>query len=236
MLAGGEGELNLSLFPIGHREVVVHRKAPIGLAHLFQVIGHVVHAPLFVGAKDQADIIFQRDLFFLEEGQRIEGGHQRSFVVHNAPAYNVITLNSAAEGRIEIVLVGGNHIGMGCDHQTAALGRLRRADLQASVIVIDGIQSLFPAEPGAEIQGPGTLGTIGIAFGPKLGHAGDLHKFAKIFDDFFFVRRQIIVNFLFPVHFPLHENNKFCRIALIHLYQVDNPFGCLYDKRENKSE
>ena len=187
VLPCGERELDLALFAVRDREVVVHGKTPIGLTLFFQIIAHVVHAAFFIGAKDQTNVVVQGDLLLFEKCEGVQRGDQGALVVHHAASDDIIALNGAAEGRVDIVIVHRDHIRVGGNHQPPAFGLRRQLCLHAAVVVIDNGQILFPAEIRAKIKCACAVGTVGISAGIELCDAGDLHELAQFSDDLLFV-------------------------------------------------
>lgn len=78
-----------ALFPVVHRELGVRREAECGLGIVFQVVIHVFHAGLLVGAQQDAQRIGQRGALLLEEFGSIQRQYSGAFVVGHAASHDI---------------------------------------------------------------------------------------------------------------------------------------------------
>ena len=217
-LAAGAGRadqlaVEVALLAVADRELGVRGKAERRGLVVGQVVFHVLHAGLLVGAGQGADGVAQLDPHLLEELEGVQSSHHRPLVVHDAAAQDPAVLPAHLEGAGRPALPCGHHVHMADGRQVlvrVCAGQLGIADV--ALAVMGG-----KAHPAGQFQrlvqrGAGAL-PEGRALGGLCLHAVDGHQLCNVLQHLLLVGLYegvyLLIQFLIHgISFPFCINNR----------------------------
>ena len=175
----GNRKIDPSHLAILRRKIPVCRQGPVRLSGSLQIILNIIHGAFFIAAKNETDIIFQRNMILLKKCERVQGSDQRPLIIYASPSQDIISIYSPGKRFIDRILSHRNHIRVGHKNETFSLLLFLTGGLQAIIVVILRKQTLFPAQRITEIQGSGTFQAVGPSRIIAGAHAGDLNKITR---------------------------------------------------------
>ena len=185
-----------ALLAVAHRELGIRGKAESGSRVVFEVVVHILHVGLLVGACQCADGVAQLIALLLEELQGIQGSHHGAFVVGNAAAQQPAVLNAHGEGVGRPAVAHGHHVHMADGRQIlfrVLAGQLCIADV---VFAVAGGKAHARSQLQRLVQRCTGACAEGCTLFRGALYAVDCHQSGNILQQLFLVLRNICVDFL----------------------------------------
>ena len=164
---------------VAEGEVGVRGEAEEGGGMVCQIIAHVAHAGLLVGAEQRAHGVAQGDLLLLQVLERVEAEDARPLVVHHAAADDPAVPLAHGEGILLPAVAHGHHVQMGNGGEIA-LPVATDGGVADAPGTVDGVQPQFAGDPQPQIQRLAGAAAEGRALLRRGFDAVDRHKAGDI--------------------------------------------------------
>ena len=189
----GHSAMPDSLFAADQRKVGIRAEAEQRCRVIGQVMLHILHAGLFVGAEKSTDGIAERDALFLQELQSVHADNGRALVINDATAQNIALPVTHGEGVGNPAGTGRHNVHMS-DGGKILLTVSAEGGIADFIFAVAGVKTQLAADGESLIQSLFRARAEGGIFSRSLFHAVDCHKAGNVTEDGIAVGLNKLIN------------------------------------------